>query len=165
MTVLSLIARQDYLEKVARTRDPIKANSEFVWNALDADATRISVEFGLNVLGGIEEIVVRDNGIGISRAHAERDFGNLAIPGNARRIERRSFSGRCTARRAGVGYAFSDLHQHADLLAVADYSVVPEYLFGGDGKTAYADWYAGFARNAITFVHTDKSKFSNGTSI
>src|SRR5271166_6614335 len=77
MTVLSLIARQDYLEKVARTRDPIKANSEFVWNALDADATRISVEFGLNVLGGIEEIVVRDNGIGISRAHAERDFGNL----------------------------------------------------------------------------------------
>jgi hypothetical protein len=39
MTVLSLIARQDYLEKVARTRDPIRAISEFVWNALDADAT------------------------------------------------------------------------------------------------------------------------------
>lgn len=77
MTVLSLVAKQDYLEKVARTRDPIRAVSEFVWNALDADATRTSVEFGLNVLGGIEEIVIRDNGVGISRAHADRDFGNL----------------------------------------------------------------------------------------
>jgi molybdate/tungstate transport system substrate-binding protein len=58
----------------------------------------------------------------------------------------------------------TDLHQTADLLAVADYSVIPKYLFGGDGKTAYADWYAGFARNAITFVYTDKSKFSNEIS-
>jgi hypothetical protein len=32
--VLSLIAMQDYLEKVARTHDPIRAVSEFVWNAL-----------------------------------------------------------------------------------------------------------------------------------
>src|SRR5580698_1828933 len=77
MTVLNLIAKQDYLEKIARTRDPIRAISEFVWNALDADATQISIEYGLNVLGGIEEILVRDNGIGISHAHAERDFGNL----------------------------------------------------------------------------------------
>ena len=58
----------------------------------------------------------------------------------------------------------TDLHQHADLLAVADYSVIPKYLFGGDGKTAYADWYAGFAQNAITFVYTDKSKFSKEIS-
>lgn len=77
MTVLSLRAGQDHLEKVASTRDPIKAISEFVWNALDADATRVSVEFVLNVLGGVEEIVIRDNGTGISHAHAARDFGNL----------------------------------------------------------------------------------------
>jgi len=54
----------------------------------------------------------------------------------------------------------TDLHQNADVLAVADYSVIPKYLFGGGGKTGYADWYAGFARNAITFVYTDKSRFS-----
>ncbi len=52
----------------------------------------------------------------------------------------------------------TDLHQDADLLAVADYSVIPKYMFGGNGKKAYAKWYAGFARNAITFVYTDKSK-------
>lgn len=55
----------------------------------------------------------------------------------------------------------TDLHQDADILAVADYNVIPKYLFGGDGKTAYADWYVGFVRNAITFVYTDKSKFAN----
>jgi hypothetical protein len=31
----------------------------------------------LNALGGIQEIVIRDNGTGISHAQAERDFGNL----------------------------------------------------------------------------------------
>ncbi|HUW65336.1 MAG TPA: extracellular solute-binding protein [Spirochaetia bacterium] len=52
----------------------------------------------------------------------------------------------------------TDLHQPADLLAVADYHVIPKYLFGQNGKKSYADWYAGFAANAITFTYTAKSK-------
>ncbi len=51
----------------------------------------------------------------------------------------------------------TDLHQDADILAVADYNVIPKYMFGA---TPHAAWYAGFARNAITFVYTDKSKFA-----
>jgi molybdate/tungstate transport system substrate-binding protein len=58
----------------------------------------------------------------------------------------------------------TDLQQHADVLAVADYSVIPKYLFGGDGKAVFADWYAGFAQNAITFVYTGKSKFAGQIS-
>jgi len=77
MTTLSLVAKQDYLEKVAKIADPIKAVSEFVWNSLDADATTVSVEFGTNGLGGIEEIIIRDNGSGITHARARHDFGNL----------------------------------------------------------------------------------------
>ena len=52
----------------------------------------------------------------------------------------------------------TDLHQDADILAVADYNVIPKYMFG---TPPHAGWYAGFARNAITFVYTDKSKFAN----
>jgi molybdate/tungstate transport system substrate-binding protein len=52
----------------------------------------------------------------------------------------------------------TDLHQQADILAVADYSVIPKYLFAQDGKAALATWYVGFARNAVTFVYTPKSK-------
>jgi molybdate/tungstate transport system substrate-binding protein len=51
----------------------------------------------------------------------------------------------------------TDLHQDADLLAVADYKVIPKYMFG---NSAHASWYAGFARNAITFAYTDKSKYA-----
>ncbi|HKT17481.1 MAG TPA: extracellular solute-binding protein [Stellaceae bacterium] len=54
----------------------------------------------------------------------------------------------------------TELHQPADLIAVADFSVIPKYLFGANGQDGYASWYAGFARNAITFVYTDKSKFA-----
>lgn len=50
----------------------------------------------------------------------------------------------------------TELHQVADVVAVADYSVIPKYLFAAKE----ADWYAGFATNAITFVYTDKSKFA-----
>jgi len=52
----------------------------------------------------------------------------------------------------------TELHQDADLLAVADYNVIPKYMFAAP---AHAAWYAGIARNAITFVYTDKSKFGN----
>ena len=55
----------------------------------------------------------------------------------------------------------TELHQQADLIAVADYSVIPKYLFGKDGTKRYTSWYVGFARNAITFVYTDKSKYAH----
>ena len=54
----------------------------------------------------------------------------------------------------------TELHQLADVVAVADYNVIPKYLFGANDAPAYTDWYAGFATNAITFVYTDKSRFA-----
>ena len=53
------------------------------------------------------------------------------------------------------------LKQQADIVAVADYTVIPKYMFGTDGSPAYADWYAGFVGNAITFIYTPKSKFAS----
>lgn len=52
----------------------------------------------------------------------------------------------------------TELDQPADVLAVADYNVIPQELFGSGGKPRFASWYAGFAGNAITFVYTPKSK-------
>jgi hypothetical protein len=77
MVVLTLKAKNDHLQKVASTRDFIKAISEFVWNALDADAPRTNVELVRNALGGLESIVIRDNGTGITKARAEHDFESL----------------------------------------------------------------------------------------
>ena len=51
------------------------------------------------------------------------------------------------------------LHQPADIVAVADYSVIPKYMFKGDeGNKPTADWSIGFLGNAITFIYTPKSK-------
>ncbi|MGJ5044627.1 ATP-binding protein [Bradyrhizobium sp. HKCCYLRH1062] len=77
MVLLTLKAKHDHLQKVASTHDHVKAISEFVWNALDADAKRTSVEFERNALGGLESIIIRDNGTGISRERAEHDFESL----------------------------------------------------------------------------------------
>ena len=77
MSVLTLKAKHDHLAKVATTRDPVKALAEFVWNALDADALRVSVEFARNALGGLDSIIIRDFGSGISKARAEHDFESL----------------------------------------------------------------------------------------
>ena len=52
----------------------------------------------------------------------------------------------------------TELHQPADILAVADYNVIPQQLYSHSGSATYANWYVGFVANAITFVYTDKSK-------
>jgi hypothetical protein len=77
MVVLTLKAKHDHLQRVASTRDYVKAISEFVWNALDADSKLTSVEFARNALGGLESIIIRDSGSGISKARAEHDFESL----------------------------------------------------------------------------------------
>lgn len=77
MTLLTLKAKNDHLQKVASTRDYVKAVSEFVWNALDGDATEVEVVLKRNALGGLEGIVIRDNGIGISPKRAAHDFESL----------------------------------------------------------------------------------------
>ena len=77
MTTLDLRAKQDFLERDAAARDPVRALAEFVWNALDADATDIKVALEKNELGGLNAIRIVDNGSGISPESASHDFGNL----------------------------------------------------------------------------------------
>lgn len=51
----------------------------------------------------------------------------------------------------------TELDVPVDVLGVADYSLIPEMMFGADGGTRLADWYIGFVSNRITFAYTDKS--------
>jgi molybdate/tungstate transport system substrate-binding protein len=52
--------------------------------------------------------------------------------------------------------AITQLHQPADVLGVADYSLIPKEMFGG--ARPYATWYVGFVSNQITFAYTSRSK-------
>ena len=66
----------DHLERLARTQ-PLTGVIELIWNALDADANAVRVEFGRNELDGIGKIRVIDDGHGILPTDAERYFGAL----------------------------------------------------------------------------------------
>jgi len=52
--------------------------------------------------------------------------------------------------------AITQLHQPADVLGVADYSLIPREMFGG--AKPYATWYVGFVSNQITFAYTSHSR-------
>jgi hypothetical protein len=91
---------QDHLERLARTQ-PLTGVIELVWNALDADATEITIEFGRNELDGIEEIRVVDDGHGILPRDVERLFG--ALGGSWKAGSQTSPQGRSLHGRDGQG--------------------------------------------------------------
>jgi hypothetical protein len=89
-----------YLEQLGKTQ-PLTGLIELIWNALDADATEIQVEFGRNDLEGIEEVRVRDNGHGMLAREIEEHFQNL---GNSWKSEANSSKGgRALHGRRGQG--------------------------------------------------------------
>jgi len=55
---ITVEVREDHLENLAQTK-PILALAELIWNALDAEATEIRIEFEENDLQGLDAIRVR----------------------------------------------------------------------------------------------------------
>jgi hypothetical protein len=62
-----------------------KAIRELVANALDAEATIVKIEFKENKLGGIESIVISDNGRGISPVELQERFVFVGVEPNEAR--------------------------------------------------------------------------------
>ncbi len=50
----------------------------------------------------------------------------------------------------------TDLHKRADVLAVADYTLIPTLMYPD-----YADFYIAFARNELVLCYTNESRYSN----
>lgn len=63
------------IKKHLDSTSPEQAIAEYIWNGLDAKATSINVSFSCNDAGGIEEISISDNGLGISHEEIEKKFG------------------------------------------------------------------------------------------
>ena len=56
---------------------PSRVVAEYIWNGLDAQATRIDVILCDNQLGGIESIEIHDNGEGIDFTNSDKNFGRF----------------------------------------------------------------------------------------
>jgi hypothetical protein len=94
-----LKTRQDHLQRVVNRRSPFEAACELIWNALDADATRVSVLLHEDAIGGIS-VDVADDGHGFDEKVASRAFENL---GASWKKGQRSPGGRALHGQAGEG--------------------------------------------------------------
>lgn len=74
--LIEVQAQADHLAALVRA-NPITALSEVIWNALDADASSVAVSVIENPLGGIDKIIISDDGEGLAYDEAQTAFGNL----------------------------------------------------------------------------------------
>ena len=77
----------DFLERLAAAR-PVQALAELTWNAFDADAKDVRIEFDRDASGMLQAIRVRDDGHGIPYAEAPALFTKLG--GSWKRERKRS---------------------------------------------------------------------------
>jgi hypothetical protein len=122
-------AKPDHVLRLARRTDPYGAVAEMIWNALDAEADQVEVEVQNNDIGGVERVIVRDDGHGMDAASCGSYFGDLGgswkatakvSPNIGRTLHGRSGQGRLRAFALG---------QHVRWTTVA------ESLSGGREKT------------------------------
>jgi hypothetical protein len=100
---------KQHLERLGATA-PLTGIIELIWNAIDADADDVRIEFGRNVLGGIEEIRVVDNGHGMTHDDAVEAFSRLggslkrvAVGSRTKNRPLHGREGRGRFRAAGLG--------------------------------------------------------------
>src|SRR5690348_2604445 len=90
--VVQVEAHEDFIEKLT-VASPSQALAELIWNGLDAEATRVSIEADSNDWG-LRSIRVRDNGHGIPPQEAEELFMHLG--GSWKRNANKSKNGKRT---------------------------------------------------------------------
>ena len=75
--------QKDHISKIA-SGSPESALAELIWNSFDADATKVELWFHEGPIG-IDEVLIRDNGVGIPYRDAEKLFVSLGGSWKARK--------------------------------------------------------------------------------
>ena len=55
----------------------------------------------------------------------------------------------------------TDIHKEVDVLAVADYSLIPDMMYATPSGEDYADWYVKFATNQMVIAYNNQSKYAD----
>jgi hypothetical protein len=74
---LQIEVQEDHLERISQTKKPILAVAELIWNALDADASKVTVSLIDSGLGRLDAIEVTDNGHSIPYSEIDDLFTKL----------------------------------------------------------------------------------------
>ncbi|MCW9717339.1 ATP-binding protein [Avibacterium sp. 21-599] len=97
---LNIQMKKDHLQRLSNN-SVFEGISELIWNGIDADANNVDVYINKNTLGGIEKIIVKDDGIGIDYAVACDHFKTLG--GSWKRTVIKSPKGRFFHGQKGEG--------------------------------------------------------------
>jgi DNA mismatch repair ATPase MutL len=75
---LVLQASNDLVARLAHEADPVRAVVELVWNAIDAEASNVTVRLERDgTTDAITAVHVQDDGHGISSDEVEATFGRI----------------------------------------------------------------------------------------
>lgn len=74
---LTLEPGLDHVERLTHRGDPLRAVVELMWNAIDAEAPSVAVQFERLEAGGIDVVRVIDDGHGISPDELRSSFGMI----------------------------------------------------------------------------------------
>lgn len=135
ITKVPVAVQSDFMQQQART-SPLLALAECIWNGLDADARLVEVELERAPLGGLNRIVIRDDGRGFSRERAPELFRKLGD--SWKKLRGRTDSGRQLHGSEGRGR-----YKAMTLGRVAEWHVTYD---AGDGE---------FRRFTITIIRDD----------
>lgn len=94
-----ILTSEDHLGRVSKASTE-KAIAELIWNSLDADATVVDVKVKDNELGN-EQIIISDNGTGITKDIADSSFSMLGNSWKSK--ERQTGKGRTLHGEKGEG--------------------------------------------------------------
>ncbi|MDF3285475.1 ATP-binding protein [Gordonia sp. N1V] len=70
-------AQDDYVVRIAHRDDPVRAVVELVWNSLDAEAHKVSIDIEPDGLDGIARVTITDDGHGVMPEEVQSNFGRL----------------------------------------------------------------------------------------
>lgn len=97
---INLGVEKDHIESLTKANG-INAISELIWNALDADSTRIEIEYETNSIGTYSYVRIKDNGHGLTYTKAQEVFGKLG--GSDKKLLTQSPNGRSFHGKEGKG--------------------------------------------------------------
>ena len=92
MAELILEAGDDHVARLAHENDPVRAVVELIWNAIDAEATRVEVTLDHDGLGAVSKTTVTDDGHGIDVDEVKCTFGRIG--GSWKRLATKTKSGK-----------------------------------------------------------------------
>lgn len=97
---LRVEAHNDHLLRVAGN-DPLIGLDELIWNSLDADSNHVDIRLERNAIGGLNKIIIEDDGVGFSLDDARHAFKTLG--GSMKSGKDRTPGGRMLHGQKGEG--------------------------------------------------------------